>query len=254
MLGGENSDSEEWHVLENGWPFFGNSSWVFWVSSWVKCSSMLAPTHGWHGPPGHPGRVPPSLKQGSGNTVPDLLLWIEVHIVSSGFGRIWRFHFPVVLWLISFVTWGKSFKFWVWISSDFRVLFSGLNQKMNKKERWATLKVKQLMSLFTTLPWWRSTITPLIPTPSLLSSSKMGMNLKFKYCSCLMPHRIISSYISDSDVWWELVFIKVDVKSQLIKLVREHKLVSLIVWCMQGKGIAECLAQNKSSDNINSNK
>lgn len=69
-----------------------------------------------------------------------------------------------------------------------------------------------------------------------------------------MPHRIISSYISDSDVWWELVFIKVDVKSQLIKLVREHKLVSLIVWCMQGKGIAECLAQNKSSDNINSNK
>lgn len=69
-----------------------------------------------------------------------------------------------------------------------------------------------------------------------------------------MPHRNISSYISDSDVWWELVFIKVDVKSRLIKLVREHKLVSLIVSCMQAKGIVECLAQNKSSDNINSNK
>ena len=71
--GGETSDSGEWHGLENGWPFLGNGSWGSWVSFWVKCISMLAPTHGWSGSPEHPGRVPPAPKQDSGNTVPDLL-------------------------------------------------------------------------------------------------------------------------------------------------------------------------------------
>lgn len=94
VLGGETSVSRERHMLENGWPFFGNGSWVSRVAFWVRRSSTVAPTHGWRGQPGHPRRVPPCPKQDSGNTAPDLLLlWMEVSMVSSGFGRIWRFHF-----------------------------------------------------------------------------------------------------------------------------------------------------------------
>lgn len=81
MLGGENSvpSSLQWPLLESGWLFFGNGSWLSWVTFRVRHGLTCVPSHGWDGQPGHPRRAPPYPKQDSGNTAPDLpLLWMEV--------------------------------------------------------------------------------------------------------------------------------------------------------------------------------